>query len=88
MFKKPFDPSTLPNALCECGNPIFVRGVLRKEMPPPIVVQNPPQQYAQIDLLYCGKCGKIAPEYDKTFAAFMGQQLFPTSNPEGEMPKE
>lgn len=72
MAESPIDPNGFSILTCECGNDIFIRGIVRKEVPSILMTKREPQVF-QLEVLYCGQCGKFAPGYDNSYLIFKGQ---------------
>lgn len=49
---------------CECGNKIFLQGVVFKEISK-LITGSPENEVMQIAVFYCKECGKIPKNYDK-----------------------
>ena len=52
---------TSPNVVCECGNKVFIQGVILKKVSP-LVTGSPTESLYPIPIYQCSKCGKIPDE--------------------------
>ena len=55
---------TSPNVVCECGNKVFIQGVILKKVSP-LVTGSPTESLYPIPVYQCSKCGKIPSEFLK-----------------------
>ena len=52
---------TSPNVVCECGNKVFIEGVILKKVSP-LVTGSQTESIYPIPVYQCSKCGKIPAE--------------------------
>ena len=53
-----------PNVVCECGNKVFIEGVILKKVSP-LVTGSQTESIYPIPVYQCSKCGKIPDEFLK-----------------------
>lgn len=58
------NPFEYPSQKCECGNEIFINGVIFKEIPG-VLVGSKDKEIIPVPVYVCSKCGEICPSQKK-----------------------
>lgn len=59
------NPLDYPSETCECGNDIFIPGVIFKKIPGVVVGQGTETVQVPVKVFVCAKCGKLSPSDQK-----------------------
>lgn len=55
------NPFNYPSVKCQCGNEIFVPGMIFKKVPGVLMGQGAEDIEVPIKVFYCTKCGELSP---------------------------
>ena len=69
------NPLKYPNIKCECGCEIWNSGVILKRIPGLEIGQGTEDQFLDLPVYYCSKCGKILPEYREIYKLDQSAQV-------------
>jgi hypothetical protein len=61
------NPLKYPNVKCECGNEVWLQGVVLKQISGLELGTGTKDQLIDIPVFYCSKCGEVFPEDKKIY---------------------
>lgn len=61
------NPLKYPTVICECGCEVWNHGVIIKRIPGLELGRGTEDQFIDLPIFYCSKCGNILPEYRQIY---------------------